>query len=302
MRRIRHISTSRNGARIAVGAWERRVAVWDAVAGSRLSEFDTILDSGGKRLAITPDGTRLVVGAYNADGIRCYDAISGKELWRRKEKKGVQTILISPDGNRAYCEFADGPLHVMDVQTGSTIEPKRAVTGVFESPFESAVFLETRSGSYRIERQSDEPIKVERESSAILSVAYAPGQFLVSEMGGPIRCLFVADGREAWRFSPASGTHALACGFDETVHQFAAVLWPYQTGGDCIVARFDPASGEQTGSFIVRDAAVFGFLKSGSQLLTWDGTIRTVADGQVVAKLDFPDTSNENIDSQITPC
>jgi WD40 repeat protein len=248
-------------------------------------------------LAISPDGTRLVVGAYNADGIRCYDAISGEELWRRKDKKGVQTILISPDGNRVFCEFADGPLHVMDVQTGSTIESKRAVTGVFESPFESAAFLETRSGSYRIERQSDEPIKVERETAAILSVACAPGRFLVSETGGLIRCLHVADGREAWRFSPDSGTHALVCGFDETLHQFAAVLWPYQTGGDCIVARFDPASGEHKGSFTVRHAAVFGFLMRGSQLLSWDGTIRTVADGQVVTKLDFPDTSNENIDS-----
>jgi hypothetical protein len=46
--------------------------------------FETVLDFGGKGLALTPDGSACIAGAYRAQGIACYAAADGRMLWQRR--------------------------------------------------------------------------------------------------------------------------------------------------------------------------------------------------------------------------
>ncbi len=71
---MRHIASSWDGHRVAVRAFERRVAVWDVSGRKQISEFDPRLDFCGQRLGITSDGLRVIAGAYQRYGICCYDA------------------------------------------------------------------------------------------------------------------------------------------------------------------------------------------------------------------------------------
>jgi hypothetical protein len=58
---IRHISTSLSGHTIALAEFEKRVQIFDINSLHIISEFDTVLDFGGQRLAISEDGKSVFV-------------------------------------------------------------------------------------------------------------------------------------------------------------------------------------------------------------------------------------------------
>src|SRR5207248_2897310 len=82
---IRHLATSWSGSVIAAAEFERTVHVWDVAELRHLTTFPTIMDFGGTRLAITPDGKNCVAAAYHVEGVAAYAAPDGTEVWRRKD-------------------------------------------------------------------------------------------------------------------------------------------------------------------------------------------------------------------------
>src|SRR5689334_2488504 len=132
---IRHLAAASMTERIAAARFEREVAIWDLSTRQRTSAFDTVLDFGGRRLALTPDGSRCIAGAYSRRGIACYNASNGGLVWRRPDLTGVQYISVSPDGKRVFCGFGTGPCVVLDVESGETLERWRGVRRVIGSPF-----------------------------------------------------------------------------------------------------------------------------------------------------------------------
>src|SRR5882724_12685751 len=89
---VRQLATSRRGNVFAAGEFERGVHLYDLLTLERLRTIDTTLDFGGRRLAISNDGSTLIAGAYQVHGIAAYSCDTGKELWRRKDLKKVQQI------------------------------------------------------------------------------------------------------------------------------------------------------------------------------------------------------------------
>lgn len=127
--RIRHLAASHAGPRAAAATFQSEVEIWDIASGQRVSAFDTVLDFGGRRLAIGPDGDWCVAAAYHVHGIACYDTASGAERWRRKDLKKCQYVGVSCDGRRIYCCFDERPCFVLDASTGETLESLRGVRG-----------------------------------------------------------------------------------------------------------------------------------------------------------------------------
>ena len=292
MKRVHHIATSWNGRCVAVGAFERRVAVWDLVACRQVGEFDTVLDFGGRRLAITSDGRRVLAGAYHRYGIACYDASSGELLWQRKDLKKVQHITVSADDASLYCGFEMSAGRALEIATGEVTETMRGVGEVHESPFESLLFVDKKSRPAELRAlEQGRRGKIERTTFAFLSVAFAPDFVLTSESGGPLRCFRTSDAAEVWRFTPASGSHALHVGFDESSNLFQAIVWPYERSAEHTLSRLDAATGELKAVVKLPESPDYGFCQRGSRALTWDGSLVDTSNGELVAKFDFPDVS-----------
>ena len=117
---IRHLAASMTGERIAAGEFERTIHVWDLVARTPVSTFDTTLDFGGRRLAIAQDGRHCVVGAYRVHGVACYSADDGSEVWRRKDLTEVQSVRLSPDDSRVIVNCND-----MGCQVLAQVSPEK---------------------------------------------------------------------------------------------------------------------------------------------------------------------------------
>lgn len=66
---IRHLSSSWSGSVIAAAEFERAVHLWDLSAEKHVATFPTIMDFGGRRLAVTPDGKNCIAAAYRFQGI-----------------------------------------------------------------------------------------------------------------------------------------------------------------------------------------------------------------------------------------
>ena len=92
---VRHIAIARARPVAALAAFESQVAIWDLQTLRRTIEFETVLDFGGRRLALSSDGSCCIAGAYNRDGVAAYDTNTGRVLWSRRDLKKVQYVSFS---------------------------------------------------------------------------------------------------------------------------------------------------------------------------------------------------------------
>lgn len=292
MTRVRHIATSWEGHRVAVAECDRRVAVWDVVSAEKVSEFDTVLDFGGTRLAITQDGERVIAGAYHRYGIACYDASTGVQLWQRKDLKKVQYVGLSHSGVQVYCGFERRAGRVLDLETGADLEVLHGVASVTESPFNGMRFIERKAGTAQLRSATNKRLgKVERTTFAFLSVAFTPNYLVTSESTGPIRCFDLLGAQEMWRVMPPYATHAMYLGYDIEAELCQAITWSYSLGGRSTLLTFDPTTGAFKGGVGLPESPVFGFCLRGTRLLAWDGSFISAESGEVISRFEFPDTS-----------
>lgn len=283
---IRHLASSWSGSVIAAAEFEHTVHIWDLAAERHLATFPTIVDSGGTRLVVTPDGKNCITAAYHVEGIAAYAASDGTEVWRRKDLKKAQTLRVSLDGRRIYACFDNRSCQVLNRETGRTFKTWAGVRDVWESRYEPAMLLEKRT----LLLQSPEQQKIASipaETFAVLCMAFAPGLVCVSESTGPLRCLDTQTGQERWRFQE-KGQHLLEIAFAEHEQAIVGVCWPYERGGSFRLLRFEPQSGAVSVVTELGKAGKFEFCLRGTRLLSSDGTVRDSATGHREGKLAFP--------------
>src|SRR5437868_5400853 len=79
------------GENFAVAEYETKIQVWNVNNGF-LRRFETDLDSGGKRLALSDKF--LVVGSYNRNNVSLYSIDSGELIWSRDDQNECQVVRI----------------------------------------------------------------------------------------------------------------------------------------------------------------------------------------------------------------
>jgi WD40 repeat protein len=287
---IRHFASSWSGSVVAAAEFEHTVHVWDVGAQIHLATFPTIMDFGGTRIAITPDGKNCIAAAYHVEGIAAYAASDGAEIWRRKDLKKTQTLRVSLDGRRVYACFDNRSCQVLDRETGKTIKTWAGVRDVWESPYQPTMLLEKRA----LVLQTPEERKIASipaESFAVLCIAFGPGLVCVSESGGPLRCLDTETGAERWRFQER-GQHFLELAFAEQAQVFVGVCWPYERGGVFRLLRFEPQSGVASEVAELGKAGDFEFCLRGSRLMSSDGPVIDSTTGSSVGRLAFSDAAS----------
>jgi hypothetical protein len=279
---IRHLAASRTGALVAAGEFERNVHVWDIASRKHIRSLETILDFGGRRLAISCDGHLLVAGAYRTGGVACYSIENGNKVWQRPDLRQPQIIHFSNDDNRIIVGDGKGTCRILERERGQTLKELRNVRNIVESAWEPAVFasakvIEIRTPEYELLSA------IPRASFAELDVTFARQYIVISESGGPLRCCETASGREVWRYQQ-EGRHALRVAYVPAWGTIAAIDWAYERGSNYRLMRFDIGDGRaEIVAEIAPTEVVFCF--QGECLLTAAGTMHETETGREVGRL-----------------
>ena len=115
------LAFSPDGRRIASGAWDGTVGVWDAANGK------AILTLRGhslpvRHVAFSPDGRRI--GSFSGDQtVRLRDAETGRELLalKKSEPKSIGGVAFSPDGRRVVFRDKNTLLKICETETGKEV-------------------------------------------------------------------------------------------------------------------------------------------------------------------------------------
>ncbi len=88
------------------------------IAGKKVVQTLNLGTKRSNRLKFTPDGKHVLISDLDAGELLVVDVAAHKEIKRIKLGKGVEGILIVPDGTRAYVAVAgDNNVAVIDMKT-----------------------------------------------------------------------------------------------------------------------------------------------------------------------------------------
>lgn len=210
-----------------------------------------------------------MAGAYDRHGICGYDALTGEQLWQRKDLKRVQELEPLP-GDRVAAGFSDRSLHVLAGETGETVITMRSVQALYARSGSDVGIGAAHSGSEWVglyELESGKRLwKEDLSSFTILHAALAPDATAFSEVSGPVRCLDYS-GVERWRWSPRSGEHVQRLAWSDARQRFCGVLNPYaMRDSAATLITFDGAGGVE-GAVELTGAMEYEFTPAGDALL-----------------------------------
>ena len=288
---FRHLATTLDGNLIAFGEFKRAVHIFDLTTGNRVSEIDTDLDFGGRRLAIDPNGEFCAVASYDKNSVSLYN-VHGRHLWRRTDVDEVQSVRFALDGKSLFCSHHFGTVSQFDVSTGEKIRftwTKKELYGVknvYESSYDECLVIDQIENDIRITNfQLKHVATVKRKAFAILDCAFAPEFMCISESGGPVTCYHLESGRQVWELPFGSGVHALHLSYNEESKHFSAIAWHYKNGGPHILLSITRHNGEIVTKTQLPDASKFGFISCGKRLLLTTGDIMSATTGDQIGVL-----------------
>ena len=248
----------------------------------------TSLNSNERTVAISPDGSRIVISASNADGSRLFlrelnasspVAIAGTE--------GAVSPVFSPDG-RSVAFFAGGKLKKISLDGGAPVTIAEGVTkpqglswgtdhNIYYSPA-------ANSGILRISENGGTPqpvtkIQPDRGELAHISPAILPGAkallFTVSSNGNEDEDTLIAQkvGGDAQRVVVAKGVEA---------HFFAPNHLLYMHASSMMAVTFDPDSLQVSGTpqAVIQDVLMQPFTGAAQYDISSNGTLIYVNGGK----------------------
>jgi hypothetical protein len=112
------VTYSPDGGRIASGAMDGTVRIWDAESGRELRTLLRGYAFHVFSVAYSPDGARIASGAEDGT-VRIWDVESGRELRTlRGHTFSVFSVAYSPDGRRIASGADDGTIRIWDAESG----------------------------------------------------------------------------------------------------------------------------------------------------------------------------------------
>jgi hypothetical protein len=137
---IRHLAVCDKSEIIAAALFEETVQIWSWKTGDQLGEFETVLDFGGQRMALTPNGMVCIAGSWGRRrkgrrGLAAYSVPNGTLLWLREDIPHIQSVRLSGSGEQIYCGVEGSSAHIIETATGQTLQRIRAATEIIGSPY-----------------------------------------------------------------------------------------------------------------------------------------------------------------------
>jgi len=118
-----NLAWSRDGRRVASGGFCGMVDVWDAASGRLLRQVDEGGELSG--VALSPDGTRLLVTSWDSRGT-IWDVASGKPLVNLiGHTRGISGVALSRDGRRVLTASLDHTVRLWNAGSGQLMRTFR---------------------------------------------------------------------------------------------------------------------------------------------------------------------------------
>lgn len=285
---VRHLAASYNGERIAVAEFERHVAIWDLKKGEKICDFETILDFGGTRLAISEDGTICAAGAYQKYGVAGYRASNGELLWERRDLTKVQFLRFSTHREHSlFACFDDRPCHMIEGENGQTIQTFLGVEKVTESPFQPLGLLSIKK-AFRLHdfRKNRVVATIPKVTFADLDSTFTEDAVVVTESAGPVSAYSLRDGKLLWRYVPEEGNRIVWLTYCEKLQEVIGVNVPHTHKGNEMLLYFNKHTGSVTHQLELGGRPLVEFAFRGSHMVISHGDIMNTI-SQKTKHLDF---------------
>jgi hypothetical protein len=291
---IRSLAATDESSIVAAAFFEKTVQIWSSKTGQQLGEFQTMFDFGGRRLALTPDGSTCIVGAWGqlgrgARGLGAYSIPDGKLLWNRKDIRRIQDVRLSGSGQEIYCGVQDASAHIIETSTGETIRRVRATEKIVGSQYTPNQVIEQKRGRYLVRGGCE--FEIQPLSSALLDAAFSPDAVCLSELRdsshpseiGGIRLIDLATGESCWHVA----LHSSRLTYNLADQKFYCVSRERVAPHNWFLTRLqsDLLKCEQKILDKCWDAA---FTPSGRVLVTAQGDVYETSTSTILAHLDFP--------------
>jgi outer membrane protein assembly factor BamB len=271
---------------IAAGLFESTVQTWDLDSRTKLAQFETPLEFGGRRLALSNDGSLCAAASWRGGrrgGVAGYEAQTGIAVWHRPKLAETQSLSFSADGAGLWYMPDTGSTLRLDVRTGATVEKLVGVRRVFEDPRGSARLLVRNRGLCLKASTGIVRIKPQKVLDAVLDGT----RVCVSEMGSLLRCFDYA-GAELWRFDAGTGSHVIRVWSEPSLDYYYGVTLNYAAQKyQPRLLIFDRNSGSHEVLAAINSGEVAATAKL-DRLVTRNGTIYRMSDGADLGRLQFP--------------
>lgn len=200
---VSSVAFSPDSSKLASGAWDGTVWLWDAVTGVTL--FGALgRHTSGRVLSVafSPDGSKVISGTVEQD-IRIWDARTGAQIRAFRMDITPSSVLYSSDGSRIFVTSLILPaVHTLDAQTGtilsSSVLPPRPhgfILAIGYTPNASQIACYYSNGSicvHDVARGTRIEANYDLGDCSSLVFAFSPdGSRLVARSSGGF-CLFEA--------------------------------------------------------------------------------------------------------------
>ncbi len=291
--KISHIATNYNGNIFAIAEFENKVYIWDIISEQMISEFNTILSFGGKRLAISSNGKLCATGAWSYNGIAVYATLTGNILWQRKDLKKVQRLKFSNHDNTLICAFENKPLHILDSSTGKTLEKLRSVKKFWESPFFPLRIYEKSKKKIELVNLAlgNKKIKIPSVNHTLLDCTFTSNSIILSECTNGLSSYSIDECNLLWQHKPCKGNHFTKLAFNPENKEVLGVNDPYEKGdnGKEELFIFNKDTGKIIRSYpFDKLVQAEEFALKSSVLITSEGDVMDTKTGSIIKKILFP--------------
>jgi hypothetical protein len=227
----------------ATGRHENIVDVWSFSERKKLSDFNTILDFGGFRLAIAVSSSTIISTGSWTKGIATYTIANGSMLWARSDLKRIQQVCDLSDDKLPLIGVSidSGPYHILRADTGEDHSKLAGIEIIYASLFEPLYLLVDNARQVHLSALRIPSIwKKAINSFAILHAAFSPKEVVFSEARGPVSC-FDFYGTKMWEFQPQENHHILRLVWDMALHRWLGIDWNFKYGGPKSLIEIDIA-------------------------------------------------------------
>src|SRR5215471_4978584 len=281
---IRHIAVPQaDGDIFATAEFEEKVTLWSIESRKKLAEIRTVLDFGGKRLALVQEHSLCLLSAARYYGpVSAYD-LEGNVLWSRKDLVGVQQLSAIPNAPEPMIGVGadDQPYRILSALDGKEITQLDEVKEVYASCLTTQMLAITRRRWLSLLKLDSTSIwKRPLKSFGVLHACLSSKEVAYSEAGGAMYC-FDLDGAQKWILSPKKDRHFLRVAWNQAGGRWIAIDWNYAHGGPKQLLEIGEA-GASTLITNLGEPTETEFFATGDRLVTSNGDILDLQSGQVI--------------------
>jgi hypothetical protein len=278
---IRHLSGCDDSFLVAAAFFDSVVQVWNCENGEKVGEFETVLDFGGRRLALTNAGNICVAASWQG-GLAGYSVPRGILLWHRSEFVEIQNISCSRSEGVIFCGFEGGTTAIVSAASGDQVGLISNAQRVICASSSRTKLLEQQQ-NYHI--QDSCSLDIPALSFTLLDAAFSEDQVCLSEPNEGVRCIELRSGRTLWHHRVFRSNYLTFCVED---NNFYCISGSNRPPHDCSLIRLAPSLMDCDQAAYLGPCWAATFIRLGALLVTMRGDVYETATGKIVRQLNFP--------------